>query len=267
MHQQDEAHAALEHALKTPQLYRPNRAERPPVDRTEMLKFLGYSGQTITTDLQERIDAVVADVEEHFIPKGVFRLFPVDANRLDTNGQPAIHLCKSTIELQGRDIFRHLKDATYCAVLACTLGMESERRLRTMGSATPVESAVLDAACSAAAESAIEAMDKRVQALAAQAGMKTNWRFSCGYGDCPLEVQPVLVASLNATRLIGLNVSATNLLLPSKSVTAMIGLFKGDVADASTRPSCDGCRLRTSCPFRARKTRCYAPIKRDVSTC
>ncbi len=64
-------------------------------------------------------------------------------------------------------------------------------------------------------------------------GSAGNWRFSPGYGDCPLSAQRSIVNSvLNATRLIGLTVTPTSLLIPTKSVTAVIGLFDGEVHDA-----------------------------------
>ena len=63
---------------------------------------------------------------------------------------------------------------------------------------------------------------------------------------------------LNATRLIGLTVTPTSLLMPTKSVTAVIGLFDGEVHDAQSRPTCNICRMREHCRFRAAHTTCYS---------
>ena len=123
--------------------------------------------------------------------------------------------------------------------MACTLGMDAERRLRTTGAQHPLEGAVLDAACSAYVEAAVEQMDQQVKTDAAAHGLAGNWRFSPGYGDCPLSAQRSIVNALNATRLIGLTVTPTSLLMPTKSVTAVIGLFDGEVHDAQTRPTCN----------------------------
>lgn len=144
------------------------------------------------------------------------------------------------------------------ALMACTLGMDAERRLRTTGAQHPLEGAVLDAACSAYVEAAVEQMDQQVKAAAAAHGLAGNWRFSPGYGDCPLTAQRSIVAALNATRLIGLTVTPTNLLMPTKSVTAVIGLFDGEVHDAQSRPTCNICRMRENCRFRAAHTTCYS---------
>lgn len=244
-------------ALSSPRVYRPGADEHPNLDRNEMLRYLGYNGQDIEPELAARIETVVAEVERDTTPCGVRQVFPIDASGLDKDGNPCIRLAGTTVELRGRDIYRHLKDARYCALLACTLGMGSERRLRLLSSQKPLESAVFDAACSAYIEAAVEQMDVDVKREAAALGLAGNWRFSCGYGDCPLDAQPAIVAALNATRLIGLTVTPTNLLLPSKSVTAMIGLFDGPVRDADSRPTCATCRMRESCRFRAHGTTCY----------
>ena len=244
-------------ALASPATYRPGADEHPHLDRAEMLRYLGYGGQDVEPGLAARIENVVAEVERDIAPCGIRRVFPVDASGSDEDGNPCIHLAGTTVKLRGRDIYRHLKDAPYCALLACTLGMVSERRLRLLSSQKPLESAVFDAACSAYVEAAVEQMDADVKREATALGLTGNWRFSCGYGDCPLDAQPAIVATLNATRLIGLTVTPTNLLLPSKSVTAMIGLFDRPVHDADTRPTCITCRMRGACRFRAHGTTCY----------
>lgn len=248
---------AVPEALAAPALYRPAAGAGPALDRAEMLRYLGYAGQEMDDELQGRIAAVADEVEAELAPAGVRRVFPVDATGADDAGEPVIRLAGTAVTLEGRDIYRHLKDARSCALIACTLGMESERRLRRGGGGA-LERALLDAACSAYVEAAVEEMDAAVRADAAELGLSANWRFSCGYGDCPLTAQPRIVAALNAGRLIGLTVTSTNLLLPSKSVTAMIGLFDGPVHDANTRPACGICRLREGCAFRARGTTCYS---------
>ena len=48
---------------------------------------------------------------------------------------------------------------------------------------------MLDAACSAYVEAAVEQMDQQVKTDAAAHGLAGNWRFSPGYGDCPLSAR------------------------------------------------------------------------------
>ena len=84
-----------------------------------------------------------------------------------TSRRASIRLVGTNVELRGRDIYRHLKDARFAALMACTLGMDAERRLRTTGAQQPLRGAVLDAACSAYVEAAVEQMDQQVKTAAA----------------------------------------------------------------------------------------------------
>ena len=79
-------------------------------------------------------------------------------------------------------------------------------------------------------------------------------RFSPGYGDWPITVQPKVAAVLDTARRAGICVLNTNLMTPRKSVTAILGLsdhpVKGHLA------GCGHCVLRTRCEYRKRGKTC-----------
>ena len=58
-------------------------------------------------------------------------------------------------------------------------------------------------------------------------GLTLTGRFSPGYGDLPLTLQPALLERMQAYR-IGLTVNAGGQLQPEKSVTALCGLRSGE---------------------------------------
>lgn len=250
-----------------PELWQPAPDCPIAIDRGEVLRYLGYQGQDIDPELATRIECVIGDLEHEAAPRGVMASFPVE--RIERADGARIVLGGSAIELTGHDIQRHLDGARGAVVLACTLGMAVERRLRLWGSQRPLEGAVLDAAASAGVEAAVDAMNAVVEQRAASAGLACTWRFSPGYGDLPLTAQPAILAALNATRRCGITATPTNLLIPTKSVTAIIGLFDDPAAAAAAgraaRPTCGTCRMRSGCSFRARGTTCYAPrAQRDA---
>lgn len=235
-----------------------NASERPEIAREEVLRYLGHHGQDVEPELETRIAAAMARARETLRPRGVWAILPVDATGTDALGKPCIRLEGTTLELRGTDAFRHLKDARAAGIMAVTLGMPCERELRRLSMVDPLEATLFDAACSAYVEAAVDEVEARVRACAARDGLVGNWRFSPGYGDCPLDTQPAFLATLNAGRRIGLSATATNLLMPTKSVTAFLGLFDGEVRAADSRPTCAGCALGGACAFRAHGTFCYA---------
>ena len=79
-------------------------------------------------------------------------------------------------------------------------------------------------------------------------GCSFPFRYSPGYGDLPLELQNPLLDLLDAPRRVGLCASASHILTPRKSVTAILGAADGPIQP--TVRSCLGCPARESCQYR-----------------
>ncbi|MBC2890084.1 vitamin B12 dependent methionine synthase [Gordonibacter massiliensis (ex Traore et al. 2017)] len=229
-------------------------AEGLRVDRAEALRYLGYEGQELDADLERRFDEAVAACERDLRARCVHAVFPVDAAR---SGADRVALAGCGLVLEGRDIERHLDGACEVALMACTLGAESERALRLRAATSPTDALLYDAAASALVEAAADAEEARIVSDAAARGLRTNFRFSPGFGDLPLAVQPAFLAALDASRRIGLSVTSANLLVPAKSVTAVVGLFAGEPPAGSARSTCASCGLVESCSLRSQGRTCH----------
>ena len=107
---------------------------------------------------------------------------------------------------------------------------------------------------SALAEQAADAAEAQLRQWAATEGKYLTGRFSPGYGDWDIAVQPMVAAALDTVRKAGLCVTDTNLMTPRKSVTALLGVsghpVKGQLA------GCGHCVLRTRCEYRKRGKTC-----------
>ena len=73
-------------------------------------------------------------------------------------------------------------------------------------------------------------------------------RFSPGYGDSPLRMQKSVISYVDGQRKIGLNVTSSNLMIPRKSVTALIGLSEHPVTGRLA--TCGECVLKDKCTLR-----------------
>ncbi len=112
---------------------------------------------------------------------------------------------------------------------------------------------MLQAAAAALLEAAV---DDSVEALAEEykrEGLHLLQRYSPGYGDCPLTCQQNLLRLLDSARRIGLTCTNGNMLTPTKSITAFIGLSPatgGNNPDGGCKANrCTVCNL-TDCPYR-----------------
>ena len=81
-----------------------------------------------------------------------------------------------------------------------------------------------------------------------------TFRYSPGYGDLPLDIQSDFLKSINAEKLIGLTVSSHNLLMPRKSVTAVIGII--DKKYEQHKKGCEVCKNYENCSFRREGISC-----------
>lgn len=148
--------------------------------------------------------------------------------------------------LTGSDIARHLAGCTKAVLFAATLSAEADKLIRQAAVTDVAESFAIDCLCSAAVEQVCDAAEEEIFSVI-EAPYRT-WRFSPGYGDLPLGIQGSFLKMLNAQRRIGLTVTDSMLLIPSKSVTALIGISDAPVSRGKC--GCGSCNMRENCAYR-----------------
>ena len=72
-------------------------------------------------------------------------------------------------------------------------------------------------------------------------------RYSPGYGDLALESQREFFRVLNVTKTIGVSLTEGCLMVPTKSVTAFIGMSKTD--KNCILSGCEDCTMRDTCMY------------------
>ena len=226
------------------------------VDRAEVLRYLGYSGQQMTAELDARIDGVAEGCLAAAQPKGVWRVFEVASREERADRTFVARLEGTALELLGESMREYLEGAVAVGVMAVTVGMDVERELRRLAVVDPVEQVVFDSAGTCVVERAADACESRLVAAAAGRGLYTSYRFSPGYGDLPLSCQPVLLDSIDARRRLGITLNPQTLLMtPTKSVTAIVGMYERP--QATSHGSCRDCLCADFCRMCAAGTPCW----------
>ncbi len=218
------------------------------IDRSEVLRYLGYRNQELTAGLSARIDAAMRRSLALARPRASIRFFDVCGRAPQADGTPAIQLAGTALELAGASMQAHMADAVAVGVMAATIGMGVEQELRRLSLTDPVGQLLFDAAATATVERCADAAEASIVAEAARRGLYANQRFSPGYGDLPLQTQGTLLATLDAQRHLGITLSPTLLMSPTKSVTAVVGLCR--TPQPTSRSSCASCFCRTFCMLR-----------------
>ena len=124
-------------------------------------------------------------------------------------------------EAEGEAIGKALQDCDEAFLLAVTLGMECERHLCKLSLLSPAKHFLADALASAYAEAAADLANEQLAE-----GLSLTNRFSPGYGDLPLSFQKSLLILTEANKYLHIELKDSLLMLPQKSITAIIGIRK-----------------------------------------
>lgn len=152
------------------------------------------------------------------MPKGVWQVYAYDQ-------EAHTILADKPLVLTADGIIKHLIGAVEVAVMAVTIGLPLEQEVSNLFSNNQYTlGLLLDAAGTTAVETACDAVCTVIGQHAAHSGLTAGRRFSPGYGGWSIEVQPE-VLDLASGAAIGLSVTDTKMLVPRKSVTAVVGLY------------------------------------------
>lgn len=185
-----------------------------PLSPDELLISLGVRGAASAEMLASAADAIDR-ARRIAVPRAVGRLFTLDRQ------DGTLTLAGSTLTLPGRDIADHLRQCSRCLLMAVTLGHAVERELIRLAP-NPARAVYFDTACSLLIEAAADAAEARW--LSEIAHTSAVFRYSPGYGDLPMSVQPRFLALLDAGRALGLTLTDSGLMIPRKSITAVVGI-------------------------------------------
>lgn len=199
-------------------------------DRREVARYLGYGRNALRPEVASYADACEEELRRAVVPRSLVRRLSVD-------------------QLPGEsgDLKRHLLHCREAVVYAVTLGAETDRLLRRWSAQTMVKAAVGQAVCAVWLDELCASLSDGLSRELAP-GEYLTAPYSPGYGDWSLSVQRPLLELLDAHRRIGLALTEGGMLVPEKSITAVVGI--SDREEESCRQKCMLCG-RTKCPFRA----------------
>jgi len=166
--------------------------------------------------LQTRLDAVSRDVMRAARPAAYWRLEPVAM-------QPDGRYSVGALELTGGDLRRELEGCRRAFLFVATLGAGVDALLRRLSVTSAADALMAQGLATSLIESYCDDCEEK---MSETAGEPLRRRFSPGYGDLPLAVQRPLLEILDAPRRAGVALTPSLLMVPSKSVSAIIGVGK-----------------------------------------
>ena len=186
--------------------------------KKEILRYLRYWNEKLDSETEQWLLKSMHLIRQTARPRKIHQSFELEKT------SAGLRLTSSSLVLPGKHIDRHLANCDRAELMAATLGTEIDLLLQTTFRRDAAQAIILDAAANQYIEEICDELNLEIANHAQQNGYSITTRFSPGYGDLPLTIQPDILNILNATRRIGLTLTESNMLLPQKSVTAIIGL-------------------------------------------
>ena len=224
------------------------------INEREALRYLGMSTPDqpkISPTLRRAIDQMVAWALSHLRPLGVHSTYPILVT------EDRVEFCGTATELvlKSRDLARLFNGCGLATIVAVTLGHKLDNQVTLLADQNRVaEAAILDAVGSDCVEQAVDELCATLASAAASRGFAVSARYSPGYGDLGLAIQPAIVACAGGAT-IGISVLPSLLMVPLKSVTAMFGWRQtgasvpADQVAPDCQVKCDRC-VFGQCRFR-----------------
>lgn len=212
------------------------------IDKNEVLRYLGYKeGIELDEQTSRKIEQGIRISLDTVTPRMVHAVYDVD------------ELGKLGF-FEGNDIKSHLCGCDEAILLAVTIGSEIERKIRSTQATDVSMTVVLDACATVCVEKAADIYCGELEKKYSETGKHLTKRFSPGYGDFPIEKQPLLLKLVDAQRKIGLCVTQSSMLVPRKSITAVVGV--SEKANVGRLAGCENCVLKDKCEFRKKGESC-----------
>lgn len=207
------------------------------IQEKEVLRYMSCKEET--PDIKSLIDSCLPEVKKAFNPKGSFGYFDLE---LKDN-----IVLISGLSINSKNLSKNLSGCKSAVVFALTLGAEIDRLINRYQELSPSKALCINAIATAAVESLADRFCGEVYENIKDDGLYIRPRFSAGYGDFSIKYQRQIIDLVNGTKLNGITLTDALMMVPVKSVTAIMGISR-EKTDCH-KHSCEDCDKK-NCKFR-----------------
>ena len=215
----------------------------------EVKRYMGYHGDAeITPDIEAKIDKAIEQVSSQSHPRIVMNEYLIDV----TDKTVVIHTGKEDLTLESESLCRNLSGCRAAILLAATIGPSCDMLVRRAVITSSADAAMYQAAGAAAIEAFLDSENDRLKKEYEARDLYLRPRFSPGYGDLKLDHQKDWFRLLDISKQIGIELTDSLLMVPTKSVTAIIGIGGNIKSTCGSR--CGSCNMHNTCEFSKGRT-------------
>lgn len=209
-------------------------ADEINIEPKEVFRYLGCTEERATNEIKELVFDCIKNMRGVISCKACFDIFKIRC------ADDELDLGFATTN--SKALKKNLTGCDEVVLFGATIGVVADRFIQKYSLLSPAYALAAQAVGTTAIESWCDLLCERIEKKLKK---YLRPRFSPGYGDFALEVQKDIFSALDCPRKIGVGLTDSLMMTPSKSVSAVAGI--GDVKCESR--GCEDC-AKIECEFR-----------------
>ena len=189
-------------------------AKEIPVDKKQACRFMGCRDENISGAFAELYDECLSKYLSVAELKAVVRKSAIafsEGNKIQFDFGI----------IESESLKKNLHNCRSAYIFAATAGSEVDRTIKRLCVSSEAEGMIFSCIASSGVDCFCDFINEEMAKK-----HKLRPRFSPGYGDVPLSVQPAILDYLEAGKRIGITLTESLMMVPVKSVTAIVGILE-----------------------------------------
>ena len=207
------------------------------INKKEVLRYLGYGKNDADENVLIKIETASEKLSESLSAKVCYEKYPLE--------KVGDELSFGMVKTESRSLKRNLQECEEAVVFSSTIGIGVDRLIGKVSAVSPLDAVIYQAIGTAYIEALCDAFCEKLGKMLE--GKFLRPRFSPGYGDFGIENQKEIFDMLSVTRKIGVSLTESLQMVPSKSVTAIVGISPKD--SHCNKKGCENCGNK-DCEYR-----------------
>lgn len=187
------------------------------MNKQEILRYMRTNSKTENKQILSLVDEAMEIVQKNVEPKSLYRIF--DCVVTDKE------LIIGDVHFSSKKLAENLKGCKRVVVFGATLGTNCDRIINASVKTDTAMAIALQATSASKIEEVCDSLEEEIKNTY---GVTLRQRYSPGYYDLDIAEQKKFFSLIELTKRIGLTLTDTYEMVPTKSVTAFIGIEEND---------------------------------------
>ena len=206
----------------------------------EAIRYLGYGSHAVDDHTLALVESSFAELDQIAGKRIIYRIFDVSFKETD-------RLQIGKLNIISKNLGKNLAGCQSAVILGATLGAGVDMLLRKYTLTDMARVVTLQACAAAMLEEYLDECQQSIGKELEKDRLYLRPRFRPGYGDFPIEHQEMILRMLDTAKTIGLTMTDSSMLTPTKSVTAVIGVSRSK--EPCHMKGCEACEKK-DCIYR-----------------